>query len=245
MLSLDSKLYIKAFNTIEPGQFIHLKINNELLLRRPFSIYDVLQNKKIEIIYQVVGQGTKLMRQLKPGKKLTLFGPLGKGFKLTPNTRHAILAGGGIGIAGLHLLLKYLVHSKCYNITVLLGARTKNQLYCLTDFKRLSTNIHVATEDGSVGIKGMVTDLLNKTINSQHGKPVIYSCGPIPMINAICNIVTKYNIPAQVSMESRMGCGIGLCRGCVCKVVKKPGSWDWATVCNEGPVFKADKLYRR
>ncbi|MFH1226486.1 MAG: dihydroorotate dehydrogenase electron transfer subunit [Planctomycetota bacterium] len=254
-LTLDPKLSTKVFKSIEPGQFVHLKLNNELLLRRPFSIYDTLSCNKIEITYQVVGKGTEFMRRLNTGGKLDFFGPLGKGFIIAPNIEHAILVGGGIGIAGLHLLLKQLVYNMCNDITVFIGARTKNRLYCLPEFGKLAKNILITTEDGSVGTKGLVTSLLNdyickkriasstKDLKEWASKTTLYSCGPVPMIKSVCEIAIHHRLPTQVSLEARMGCGIGLCRGCVCKSGKNPDSWRWVTVCNEGPVFDASQIH--
>lgn len=239
----------KTHKAIQPGQFIHLDLNHpDTLLRRPFSIYDAPDRNKVSVVYQVVGKGTKLMSRLKPGYNINILGPLGKGFVINKQITHSILVGGGIGIAGLYLLLKKLTLLG-HKTTVLIGARTKKQLYCLPDLRNLCRDVYVATEDGSAGTKGLVTLLLQKYIHRHADQPAlrqteIYACGPNPMINAVRKIAMAHNVPAQLSLEARMACGIGLCRTCVCKVkTNSRGNWQWATVCDQGPVFDAAQLY--
>lgn len=238
----------KICKAIQPGQFVHLGLNHpDILLRRPFSIYDLPDRNKISIVYQAVGKGTKLMSRLKSGSPLNILGPLGKGFAVNKTAKHSILVGGGIGIAGLHLLLKMIVLLP-HKITVLVGARSKKQLYCLADLKKLCRDVSVATEDGSAGTKGLVTALLAK---QELSDCQLYTCGPNPMMDAVRKIALSHNVPAQLSLETRMACGIGLCRACVCKVVAEPQrrrspnatSGQWATVCEQGPVFDAKQLY--
>lgn len=230
-----------------PGQFIHLKLTkrSEILLRRPFSIYNVINKNVVEIVYQAVGKGTRLMSGMKTGAKIDVMGPLGNGFRINKKARYSIFVAGGVGTSGLHLLLKCLLEAKGeHKIYTLIGARSKQELYISDSFKHTSTELRIATDDGSKGDKGFVTGLLEKLIvrlQSPAGRIQIYACGPEGMTRRVCEIAKQYKIPCQVSLEEWMGCGIGICRACVCKV-KKGGSFRYATVCSEGPVFDSSLL---
>ncbi len=221
-----------------PGQFINIKVNDayDPLLRRPFSIHRV-KGANIELLYEVVGQATESLSHRKPGEYLNIIGPLGNGF--TPDTKRRalnILIAGGMGVAPLMFLAEKLTQSK---VTVLIGAKTKDQLLCEKDFKGLGCNVKIATDDGSKGFKGKVTDLLRsflRTTNDER-RTTIYACGPKPMLKEISRISKKHNIPAQVSLEEHMACGIGVCLGCV--VNTKEG---FRRVCKEGPVFNGDEI---
>lgn len=257
---------IPSLGVITPGQFIHLKLTPDFepLLRRPFSIFNVFETGKnepsvIDIAYQVVGKGTLLMAQMKPGTKIDLLGPLGNGFIINTKAHVSILVGGGLGTAALHLLLKSLTESrplknghKIYN---LIGARSKEDLYLAESFKKLDPNIIIATEDGSKGIKGLVTDLLikliytlqsefrNKFIPTKEWQSAIqiYACGPQGMIESIAHITKLNKLLCQISLEEWMGCGIGICRACVCRI-KQGKSFRYATTCSDGPVFDSNVL---
>ncbi len=228
-----------------PGQFLNIKVNDayEPLLRRPFSIHRV-KGVNVELLYEVVGGATEVLSQRKPGEYLDVIGPLGNGFTL--NTKHKtlnILVAGGIGVAPLAFLADRLVHSpQCPAVhrkpLVLIGAKTKNQVLCGKEFRRLDCQVKVSTDDGSRGSKGKVTDLLRNLVSSiEYRVSSIYACGPRPMLKEISRISKKYNIPAQVSLEEHMACGIGACLGCV--VNTKEG---FKRVCKEGPVFNADEI---
>jgi len=263
---------------IIPGQFIHLKLTDNLpawtygqsgtnpLLRRPFTVFDFNGRNSIEVVYQLVGKGTRLMSTIKPGGKIDLLGPLGNGFTINKKADVSLLVGGGIGIACLHLLLKELKGTKY----LFIGARTKKDLVLLPLLKKHTKNVIVTTEDGSLGKKGLVTEALDDFICKFEGNIQIYACGPIGMNSAVQEFSLEQKIPAQISLEERMGCGIGLCRVCVCKTAvspanrgktlpkirsagtdpippwREPGlsqaSWHWSTVCEDGPVFDAQDL---
>ncbi|MBI4712114.1 MAG: dihydroorotate dehydrogenase electron transfer subunit [Planctomycetes bacterium] len=256
----------KPFKTAIPGQFVHIRLTKgyKLLLRRPFSIYNITDSGNIEIVYQVLGKGTEFMTSLKPGNKVDILGPLGNGFRI--NNQTPVLVAGGVGVAGLHLLLKRLA-KRHKDIYLLPGARSKDKLYCLPDLKKLCQHITIATEDGSMGSKGLITTALSKFLSKSEIRPVraksemvIYACGPKGMTEAVRQIAITQKIPTQLSLEERMGCGIGFCRACVCKVknyadAKAPAcanalagrsagkqDWQWATVCEDGPVFEASQL---
>lgn len=238
-----------------PGQFVNIKVNScqEPLLRRPFSIHRV-SGSNIEILYEVLGKGTQILAQRKAGEYLDIIGPLGNGFDLRfaiSEKRKAILVAGGIGVAPLLFLAEQLIKRNTpyaiRNTLVLIGAKTKKQILCEKEFKDLACEVKIATEDGSGGFKGRVTDLLLSILRANGLTPAcrtgrgkqatIYACGPRPMLKEIANISQKYNISVQISLEEHMACGIGACLGCV--VNTKNG---YQRVCKEGPVFAADEI---
>jgi dihydroorotate dehydrogenase electron transfer subunit len=230
-----------------PGQFVNIKLTDavEPFLRRPFSIHRV-GNKNIEILYEVVGPGTEILSKKKPQEYLDVIGPLGTGFSyhlLLTDHRLPILVAGGMGVAPLIFLAEKLAEIKNQRakikIIVLIGTKTKKQILCENEFKKLGCDVKIATDDGSKGFKGKVTDLLRdflRTTNDER-RTTIYACGPHPMLKEIANISQKYNILAQISLEEHMACGIGVCLGCV--VNTKNG---YQRVCKEGPVFAADEI---
>jgi len=241
-----------------PGQFIHIKCsqNHNPILRRPFSIHRVIKNKHIEILYKVVGKGTHWLSERKKGEKLDCLGSLGNGFRLpefrsqkTENRK--ILVAGGIGIAPLIFLAEKLTKLKIKKkpkIIVFLGAKTKNELLCVKELKKLGVKLHISTEDGSIGYKGLVSELLRNNLSSDFCSPrlpnpggqvssVIYSCGPKGMLKEVAFLSKKYKIPCQCSFEQFMGCGIGICNACV--IMTRQG---YKKACKDGPVFDAEEI---
>ncbi|MBI5779170.1 MAG: dihydroorotate dehydrogenase electron transfer subunit [Planctomycetes bacterium] len=234
----------KPVKKVIPGQFVHIRLESkEHVLPRPFTIFDVKdKGRVIEVVYQVVGKGTELMSYLRPGHKVWVLCPLGNGFKIDKKIGMHVLVGGGIGAAGLYLLLKEMTVQRIKNIYVFIGARSKDDLCLLPDFKKLSKDIVVATEDGSLGTKGLITSSLENFLNKFVIRPSslgisLYACGPRGMSEAVRKLAIARNIPAQLSLEARMACGVGLCRVCVCRTTK-----GYATVCEDGPVFDAQDL---
>ncbi len=230
-----------AQNTL-PGQFLHIKCstNNNLLLRRPLSIHRVINKDTIEILYKVVGKGTLCLSKKKKGEKIDCIGPLGNGFQLpkTDNQKHKteiILVAGGIGIAPLIFLSQELAKSR---IVAFLGAKTKDEILCAKELKNMNAEIHVSTEDGSLGYKGLVSNLLkNKLLTLNSKLSIIYACGPKGMLKEIALLSKEHQIPCQVSFEQFMGCGIGICNACVIRT--KQG---YKRVCKDGPVFDAEEI---
>lgn len=221
-----------------PGQFVNIKVSDgfEPLLRRPVSIHRV-KSSKIGIVYEVIGTGTKILSTRKPQELLDIIGPLGNGFsyKQAAKTKKGknILIAGGMGIAPLLFLAEKIKLSKPL---VLIGAKTKKQILCAQEFKVLGCTVKIATEDGSAGFKGRVTELLSIVLTGI--KPLeIFSCGPKPMLKALSEIANENKINAQLSLEEHMACGIGACLGCV--VSTKSG---YKSVCKDGPVFSAKEL---
>jgi len=222
-----------------PGQFLNIKVNdaNEPLLRRPLSIHRV-KGVNIEFLYEAVGRATEILSHRKPGEYLDVIGPLGKGFDYQlpiTNYQLPILVAGGMGVAPLLFVAEKLAKSKS---RVLIGAKTDDQVLCEKEFKDLGCDVKIATDDGSRSFKGKITELLKALLLTMNYKlSTIYACGPRPMLKEISRISKKYNIPAQVSLEEHMACGIGACLGCV--VNTKGG---FKRVCKEGPVFNGDEI---
>lgn len=228
-----------------PGQFLSIRVSQETapLLRRPFSIAGV-DGQEIEILYDVVGEGTRILTEHKKGDELDILGPLGHGFHIGSKRCEHMLVGGGIGIAGLKYLASVLSEKK-YPTTCFLGAGSKSRIYGLKDMQKLSITTHIATDDGSVGFNGTVTGLFLSYINKYRpDKIAVYSCGPLPMLKSLAKICADSKIPLQCSLESRMACGIGVCNGCVVKVPDKlsPEGFHYARICADGPVFDSDKI---
>jgi len=226
-----------------PGQFVMVKVspNLEPFLRRPISLHQINREEAtVSLLYQVVGKGTRLMSETQKGKVIELLGPLGKGFTWSDSDRVVALVGGGCGTAPLVALAHSLLEDK-KEVHVLLGAQTKEKLVCEEDFISMGAKVKVATDDGSYGHHGFVTDLL-KNLMHDVALDMVYSCGPLPMTKEVVKLTQEASIPCQVSLEERMGCGIGACIGCVCKVRTKDGAFTYKKVCKDGPVFKGEEV---
>ncbi len=242
----DFKLEIKAPEIAKqacPGQFVHLKWANDggshdPLLRRPLSFneFDPAQGK-ITIIYRVIGRGTKLLSQLQPGDQVDLMGPLGNGFSISDEREKVAVVGGGMGIAPLLPLVKKLIETA--DVTVFLGAESKSGLLNLSYYQTLGVKTKAATEDGTCGQQGFVTDLLPKDSGFDH----VYTCGPTPMMEAVQHWAQEEQISGEASLEERMGCGTGACLSCVCQVkVSSAGNWEYQKACTDGPIFPVRKV---
>lgn len=220
-----------------PGQFLNIKVSDgdEPLLRRPLSIHR-LKGVDIELLYEVVGRATQILSERRPGEYLSAIGPLGNGFTLSAKNRTLnILVAGGMGVAPLVFLADRL---NKFGVLVLIGGKSKEPILCEKEFKQLGCVVKIATDDGSKGFRGKITELLGRLLLTHNSPlPAIYACGPRPMLKEITRISKKYSIPAQVSLEEHMACGIGACLGCV--VNTKDG---FKRVCKEGPVFNGDEI---
>jgi len=225
-----------------PGQFVNLKITETFdpLLRRPFSIHRA-KGSTIEILYEVVGKGSRILSQKMAGEYLDIIGPLGNGFSVS-DSRLAVLVAGGMGVAPLMFLAQTIRKP-----LVLIGAKTKNHILCADEFKKLGCEVKIATDDGSLGFKGYVSELLKKTLATGDRRPAtIYACGPKPMLKEITDISKNYKITAQISLEEHMACGIGACLGCVVETrngKREPRTqFEYKRVCKDGPVFNAEEI---
>ena len=219
----------ETMGAIKPGQFAMLKVpDKDVFLRRPFSIYDY-GKKTITIVYRVVGKGTQALSRAAKNKRTYVLGPLGNGFTLKERDVYIVIAG-GIGIAGVHLLIKYLKA----RTRLFYGCSTKGELCVIDDVKRF--NPAIATLDGTTGFRGSVVELFRKEKENYSDRNAeIFTCGPEGMIKSIRKEIENTKIPCQVLVEERMACGLGLCFGCVIKTVDENEPYKRA--CKEGPVF--------
>ena len=223
-----------------PGQFIMLKTGETLdpLLRRPFSIHKINKDKTIDVLYKVVGKGTRLLSGLKKDAEIDILGPLGNGFTINKKIKSHILVAGGIGIAPLLFLAQELSKDKKNRIILFAGARHKEDILSVQDFKRLKAEIKISTEDGSIGKQGLISELFEVFLTGHNeSNSVVYACGPKGMLREISRLASIKGISCQVSLEERMACGLGACLGCA---TDTKGGYKY--VCNDGPVFEAGEI---
>ncbi len=222
-----------------PGQFLEIRVNDDIepFLRRPISIYKIDKEKnQLEFIFQVKGKGTQILAQKSIGDKISVIGPLGKGDFKFENYKNIAIIGGGIGIFPLYELARQA--SQNANVTTYLGFRSKDFVVLEDEFSKVSNKLVLTTDDGTYQEKGFAIDFLKKDCESQ--KPdCIFACGPLPMLKAIKDFAIENEIPAQVSLEERMGCGIGICLGCA---VKNKNTDGYKHVCKDGPVFNVNDV---
>jgi dihydroorotate dehydrogenase electron transfer subunit len=209
------------------------------LLARPFGISSVLSRSSLEIVYRVVGRGTALLAGMEAGHTLSLLGPLGKGFPMPEKGTTPVMVAGGSGFPPLHFLSQR-AGSRAH---LFIGSRDKECLPpagIVKSFKDVTGKVHIATEDGSMGTRGMTTDILNTFLTKRELKLhlVLYACGPHAMLAAVSKIAAEHAIPCYVSMEERMACGLGACMGC--SIPMKAGGYKRA--CKEGPVFDSREI---
>lgn len=240
--------------SVEPGQFAHIRVSPDTdpLLRRPFSYHNVEtageDRIRVHFLYAVVGKGTRVMRDLSPGDTFWKMGPMGNQFSLPDEDCTPVLLGGGVGVPPIHMFARKLDREWTGNreVHVLIGARSEDEILRESDFRSLDITFHVATEDGSRGHTGYVTDLFEHLVakNAFPSPLQLYGCGPHGMLDAIRALAEKRSLPAEIAIERQMGCALGICRACVVKV-KSPETGSEAqvaTVCREGPVFDAHHL---
>lgn len=214
-----------------PGQFIHLRVADATyhpLLRRPFSIAGAnAEIGTIRIIYRIVGQGTRYLAGLAVGDHVDCLGPLGNGFDL--QAERPVLVGGGMGLAPLLFLAGTLCPKP---MTLVMGGRGEEELFWQDLFKDVCRNVHVTTNDGSLGTQGVVTDILPGLLASNQFDR-LYTCGPHPMLKAVAEVAAKAKLSCQISLEEYMACGIGGCLSCTCSAPDGKRR----KVCTDGPVF--------
>ena len=211
-----------------PGQFVELSLEG-FFLRRPISVCNYDEGT-LTLIYKVVGKGTAQMANLPQGTKLSALTGLGNGFNDSVECSSALLVGGGVGVPPLYRLARNLI-AQGKSVTVVLGFNTASEVFYQSEFEALGAKVIVATADGSAGCKGFVTDAIaQNNIEAEY----FYSCGPLPMLRAL---TTALDIPGEISLEERMGCGFGICMGCSIQTASGP-----KRVCKEGPVFKKEEI---
>ncbi len=239
-----------------PGQFLMLRLPGESdpLLGRPLALYDVVpgpdgQPHSIDIVYLALGKMTRLLTGVKVGATIEAWGPLGNGFPLTP-TEHLLMVAGGIGQTPFLALARAYLGLHAYGeppsqvpraerVSLCYGVRSRDFMAGVDEFRRVGVAVHLSTDDGSLGHHGMVTDLIVKVARQSAGACRIVCCGPEGMMKATAEIARELQAPCQVSLESPMACGIGVCFSCVKRIRDGSGNWDYRRTCVEGPVFDA------
>lgn len=223
-----------------PGQFVNVKCSEGInaLLRRPISICSVDKpNNTFDIVFQIKGIGTEYLSQKAIGSTVDIIAPLGNPFTISEEFKKIAVIGGGIGTFPLLYLLKEIEASKK---DAFLGFRSKDFIVLKEEFEAASSELLISTDDGSAGYNGLVIDLLIKKLEKEK-YDIIYTCGPMPMIKRVTEIAKATEIKCQVSLEQRMGCGIGACLVCACKT-KLGDDWEYSHVCKDGPIFWSDEV---
>ena len=236
-----------GFARAKPGQFVMVRTSEGVdpLLRRPFSIHKPIVRKNrnvgIELLYKVVGKGTTILSGLPIDDSVNILGPLGSAFLLPTAARRIVLVAGGIGVAPMVFLASHLLQggidpSDC---SVFLGGRTREDLLCIDEFKKLGMAVNTTTDDGSAGDQCLVTVPVGSAVADAR-PDVIYACGPEAMLDCVVGIARAYSIPCQLSIETRMACGMGACLGCAVAAEDRPGRYYHA--CLDGPVFDSESI---
>jgi dihydroorotate dehydrogenase electron transfer subunit len=238
-LCMDAKPILKE---VLPGQFVHIRVSEGLepFFRRPFSVYRA--QKYVEIFYEAVGPGTCLLAAKQPGDPIDVLGPVGTPFRLPPKgIKQVVMVAGGIGVAPFLFLSDILREqnrrlSLPPELILLYGGRTKGHVYPMKEFKGNGCKVFVATDDGSVGVKGRVSELFSK-INPDAQTTFIYTCGPDPMMASVQAFAKKHKLRGQAACEEVMACALGACLGCSIHTTK-----GFRTVCCDGPVFDLQEV---
>ncbi len=230
-----------------PGQFVmaapsdNLMLSNPLL-KRALAVYSVDgphgKPNRLRLLFKVIGDGTQRLAEMLPGSRVSLVGPLGNGFDLeAAKGRINLILAGGIGIASVYLLARELTRSG-EEVQLLYGGRTADDLVCLQDFEKLEIPIRLTTEDGSKGLKGLITKSLLECLDRFPPEHLhFFTCGPNPMMQAVSRLAAQHEIPCQISVETKMACGFGVCLGCSVKTVDS-----YRLACTHGPVFRAERF---
>ena len=225
-----------AVQSMKPGQFANILVQGKTL-RRPISICGFSRDKGlIRFVFEIRGEGTAIMSQMREGQSMDILAPLGNGFTIDPREK-AVFVGGGIGVPPL------LGASAPYgaNATVLLGFRSKDAVILADEFKANRAAVRIATDDGSLGHHGFVTQLLAQRLD-ESPCDAIYACGPKPMLRLTAAEAEKRGVRCMVSLEERMGCGVGACLVCACRTKDADGNEQYLHVCKNGPVFNAQEV---
>jgi dihydroorotate dehydrogenase electron transfer subunit len=251
---------------ITPGQFLMIRLAgcDDPILGRPFALYDTVLDASgnstgLEIVYLVLGKMTHRLAELGPSAELDVWGPLGNGFSF-PDADHLVMVAGGIGQTPFPALTQEVMGRRSYgdpprvapsvkHVTLCYGARSSAYLADVARFEQLEVDVRVSTDDGSAGHKGLVTDLVREVLAEKKADAKLAServrivcCGPEPMMESVAAIATQEDIPCQVSLETPMACGIGICFSCVTRVRDSSGAWDYKRTCVDGPVFESSQI---
>jgi len=233
---------------IMPGQFFMMRTSPgfDPLLRRPFSILSVNcpsdeGGRNLSILFRAVGQGTQLMAEWDRGQPVDMVGPLGRGFTIPETLGPVVMVAGGLGIASLFALAEsILLRQRRPDLWVYIGGKSKDDILMKRELEGMGARVEVTTEDGSMGKMGVVTHWLNVEASrlTKEKDSLVYACGPLQMVARVAEITQRFSLPCQVSLESRMACGVGSCLGCAVRTRDK----GYQMVCKDGPVFEAGKI---
>jgi dihydroorotate dehydrogenase electron transfer subunit len=249
---------------ILPGQFVMVRIpgRSDPLLARPFALYDTAEDgpdgaEAIDFIYLVLGAGTRCLRSVPAGGTVDVWGPLGNTFPVPlPRDcqRHLLIVAGGVGQTPFLAVMKALLGIRTYGgqaapdracrpqrITFAWGVRESAYFALLHDFEATGSRVLLATNDGSIGRRGYVTELVAELLEDVDPPTAVYACGPEPMLQKVCAATAARRIPTWVSLETKMACGYGVCFSCVAPV-REAQDWDYVRVCVNGPVFPAEQV---
>lgn len=228
-----------------PGQFVMIRVGTGRmpLLRRPFSIHRLAADGSapaFEILYRVVGGGTRAMSAMKSAQAIDVLGPLGKGFEFDDFMQRVVIMAGGVGVAPMVFLAEQMVRQqRAARVDVFLGAQTRDELHCRADFEQLGCGVHVTTDDGSCGDQCRVTLPAEASIRTDP-PDMTFACGPVPMLRCVVDLARAAGVRCQISIEAAMACGLGACLGCAVRDEKTAGNYLHA--CIDGPVFPADRI---
>lgn len=252
-----------------PGQFLMIRPTVEVssgsatdpFLGRPFAVYEVVRDRSraavaLDVVYLILGRGTAALAGCRPGDRLSVWGPLGNGFGPPPADGEVVFVGGGIGQTPFLALGRWWLGQAGYGprspwgepgpgpfasrVRLLYGVRTAELLAGVDDFRRVGIEVEIATDDGTAGHQGFVTDLLRRDLSEGRRPAKVVGCGPAPMLATLSRIVVEEGIPCDLSLESPMACGFGACFSCVAPIRQPDGSIDLRRICVEGPVFPAE-----
>jgi dihydroorotate dehydrogenase electron transfer subunit len=239
--------------SIRPGQFVMVRLDGgtDPLLGRPFALYDTVLDEAgtavgIDVVYLVVGKMTRALAELGEGDALQVWGPLGNGFPEPAAQERVGLVAGGIGQTPFLAHIRELLGNRGYGqparrrvqrVSLYYGVRTADLAAGVDDFYQAGATVHLASDDGSLGHHGFVTQLLDQHPEPEH----LFGCGPEPMLRALAHLAERKKIPCHLSLETPMACGVGICFSCVTRVKTAEG-WDYKRVCVEGPIFDARSL---
>ena len=249
---LSSKTYIHEYlfpelvNISKPGQFVQIRVTSEYspLLPRPFSILNVNKNNgTFAVLFKIFGEATEILSKKSEGETVEILGPLGNSFK-TDNIKKLFLVAGGVGIPPIYCLLQSINLSQ-HDISLFLGAATKDDLFLKDEFDKMKFAKSYSTDDGSFGDKNLVTVPLEEALKecSPGSSTSILSCGPMPMLAEVKRLAKKYDVDAQLSVETIMACGFGICQGCVVPLNgNEDGGKKYTLVCIDGPIYSRDEL---
>ena len=246
---------------ILPGQFVMLRVagRSDPLLARPYALYETFDVSAgspagLDIVYLVMGNGTRTLQRAAAGETVEIWGPLGNTFPTAGAglDGHLLFVAGGVGQTPFLAVAREMLGRRTYGsgrttarprrITLAYGARSADLFAGVADFVRAGVDVRLATNDGSAGKRGYATDLAVELLDGPDPPTALFGCGPEPMLEALSELAERRRIPCWVSLETKMACGYGVCFSCVCPVKEPTGDWDYRRVCLEGPVFAADRI---